>query len=165
MNSAVNKILNHKWVSINVTFDNFNELKTTVLRQPGLYSISTNTPREILRQFGMRNDIKHYNLKNKVNASDNIPIDLTIRQKDNNLYCVYNGHHHNLRQRFTEHFIGSRGTGCLALYELKRLRQFNWTFEYLVLTNINNYIDSKVYRTFLEQHLRVKTGWPILCGQ
>ncbi|AXP79712.1 hypothetical protein CJ739_615 [Mariniflexile rhizosphaerae] len=165
MNLTVNEILNHHWVSIDLTFDTLNDCKTTVPRQPGLYSISTNTPKETLRQFGHRNDIMHYNLMNKVNASDLIPSKFTINQNGNELYCVYNGHHSNLRQRLSEHFSGSRGTGCLALFELERLREFNWTFKYLVLSNINNYVDSKVYRTFLEQHLRVETGWPILCGQ
>lgn len=102
---------------------------------------------------------------NKVNASELIPTDFTINQKSDEMYCVYNGHHHNLRQRLSEHFSGSRGTGCLALFELERLRDFNWTFQYLDLSTIDNYTDSKVFRTLLEQHLRVRTGWPILCGQ
>jgi hypothetical protein len=163
--NAVDEILNRPWVTIDLSFDNIRELRITVPRLPGLYAISTNTPKEILRQFGQRNDRMHYNLMNKVNASELIPLEFTINQNNNNLYCVYNGHHHNLRQRLSEHFSGSNGTGCLALFELEALREFTWTYEYLTLSNIDNYRDSKVYRTFLEQHLRVRTGWPILCGQ
>lgn len=166
MNNRINEILNNPWITIESTYEHIAALKLTIPRQPGLYSISTNASKEILRQFGPRNDRKHYNLMDKINTSELIPNTFTINQNaPNELYCVYNGHHQNLSQRFSEHFLGSRGTGCLALFEIERLRDFNWTFQYLNLGNIENYSDSKIFRTLLEQQLRVNSGWPILCSQ
>jgi hypothetical protein len=165
MNEAINRILNRPWIRIEIGFENIMDQIITVPRRPGLYSISTNTPKEILAQFGNRNDIKHYNLSNKIIASNQIPEIFTINQNQQELYCIYNGHHGNLRQRLIEHFVGTSGTACLALFELELLRDFNWRFDYLSLTEIEDYLDSKIFRTFLEQHLRARTGWPILCSQ
>lgn len=157
--------INNHWISCEITINNINDIKTTVPRQPGLYLIFTDTPKDELKKHGKRNDRMHYNLKSKIEASENIPNDLIINQKNDELYCVYNGHHYNLRQRLSEHFNGSKGTGCLALFEIEELREFKWTFKYLLLSKTENYIDSKVYRTLLEQQIRVKLGWPILCTQ
>ena len=140
---AIDEILNHPWVNLEITFENFLNQKLTVPRGPGLYSIYTDTPKEILRQFGIRNDSMHYNLMSKISASDSIPEIFRINQINNDLYRVYNGHQSNLRQRVNEHFMGTSGTACLALFEIGALRDFQWRFEYLSLTQIENYADSK----------------------
>jgi len=66
MNQAVKEILDHNWIPLDISFDKFDDLKKTVPRKPGLYSILTNTPKGTLRLFGKRNDKKHYNLMKKV---------------------------------------------------------------------------------------------------
>lgn len=165
MQSLTTKILEGPWKSIKLTPENLEDLRTTVPRQPGLYAIYTTAPKNELRKFGARKEKKHYNLKKKIAESELLPQELIIHQKENKSYCVYNGHTYNLRQRMSEHFKGSKGTGCLALFQLEPLRKYDWTFKYLDLTEVDGYEDSKIYRTLLEQHLRIKKGWPILCSQ
>lgn len=165
MTDDMENILNRKWTTINITNAELPNVILSVPRQPGLYIILTTTPKEVLRQFKTRKDAKHYNLLNKICASDSLPDKFKIQQKDNDLYTVYNGHHSNLRQRLSEHFKGSQGTGCLAIFEIELLRNYKWAFEYLDLSVIENYSDSKLLRTYLEQTHRSKIGWPILCGQ
>lgn len=162
---TIDEIVSHNWNGISVTFNTFDKIRNTISRTPSLYAIYTDTPKEVLKKIGKRNDTKHYNLQQKVKASELIPEAFTIKQNNQELYCVYNGHCHNLRQRFVEHFKGTKGTGCLALFEIKELQKYKWRFDFLELNNIEGYSDSKLYRTILEQHLRVKSGWPILCSQ
>jgi hypothetical protein len=162
---TTNEILASSWTIVNPESTNIDELSLGIDRVPGLYSIFTNAPKEILSSTGIRNDSKHYNLTNKIFESDQIPSINVISQKDQNLYCVYNGHSSLLRQRFREHFNGTNGTACLAIFEIEILREYNWQFRYLNLSIIPEYIDSKIYRTLLEQHHRQQLGWPILCSQ
>ncbi len=161
----IEEILNNHWKKIEVKFDDFYSITQKVPRKPGLYSISTNAPPEVLKQYGKRNDPKHYNLKKKIIASDLIPEKLKIRQNNNEEYIVYNGHHGTLRQRLSEHFKGSNGTGCLALFRIENLRNYEWFFNYIDLSQIEEYEDNKLIRTYLEQKHRNNIGWPILCGQ
>jgi hypothetical protein len=165
MKSILEQIFSGEWKSIEVNFKDFVIIKTHVPRNPGIYSILTNTPKQVLSQFNFRNDKMHYNLNKKIENSETIPNSLRINQVDNEIYCVYNGHHHNLRQRLSEHFIGTKGTGCLALFEIQELRNYIWKYEYYNLSEIKDYKDSKVLRTLLEQQFRSKSGWPILCSQ
>jgi hypothetical protein len=165
MKSIIEHIFTGNWKSLEVNFEDFARIKSNVPRKPGMYSILTNTPKHVLKQFNIRNDKMHYNLNKKIEISENIPDSLRINQVENEIYCVYNGHHHNLRQRLTEHFVGTKGTGCLALFEIQELRNYAWKYEYYNLSEIIDYKDSKVLRTLIEQQIRCKSGWPILCSQ
>jgi len=62
-------------------------------------------------------------------------------------------------------FLGSKGTGCLALFKIADLRKYKWYFNYIDLSKIEEYEDNKTIRVFLEQKLRNNTGWPILCSE
>ena len=44
---------------------------------------------------------------------------------------MYNGQAGKLRQRASEHFKGSKGTGCLALFNIHTLKGNKWSFMYL----------------------------------
>ncbi len=161
------QILNtNNWQTINVNYLDIEELALRLSRKPSLYQIQTNTPVDVLRRFQTRNDRKHYNIGQKIDESLTLVDDFKILpKKDGDLYTIYSGHTSILRQRFKEHFVGSQGTACLALFELESLRNFNWTFSYFDLSNDENYRDSKLVRTFLEQRHRANIGWPILCSQ
>ena len=82
------------------------------------------------------------------------------------MYCVYIGHQKNLRQRFSEHFIGSKGTGCLSLSKYRELSKQKWRFHYFEIFDLNKNIqDSNMLRTILENNIRAHFGWPILCAK
>ncbi|WP_010182652.1 hypothetical protein [Aquimarina agarilytica] len=161
----INEVLANNWRTIDVEYSNFNDVLKDIPSQPGIYKIRTNTTKEILREFGARKDPKHYNLRKKVIASDAIPNSIKITQQANSQYVVYSGHSFSLKQRFREHFRGSKGTGCLALFQLEKLRDFKWSFQFISLNEVAGYNDSKLYRTYLEQHQRINMEWPILCSQ
>ncbi len=161
----LDKILLQNWEETQVNYSDIVRIALGIPRKPGIYQISTNASKEVLSQFGPRDDKNHYNLNKKITESDKLPNGLKILQKGNEKYVVYTGHSYNLRQRFREHFQGSKGTGCLAVFQLERLRAFNWFFSLNQLGGIENYYDCKLYRTFLEQKYRAKIGWPILCSQ
>jgi len=163
--SEISRILNLKFIPHTVTPENFHSVKAEIPRQPGLYKISTNCPIEVLKTTGARMDKMHYNIEKRVLDSYNIPDNIITKQVENQLYCIYNGHNKNLRQRFNEHFAGTQGTGCMALFQIEILKGYEWKFEYLDLNTVDGYIDSPLFRSILEQHLRVKDGWPILCAR
>lgn len=159
------KILSKNWEEKKVNYSDIFGIALEIPRKPGIYQIATNASKEVLSKFGPREDRSHYNLYKKISESDKLPEGLKILQKGTEKYIVYTGHSHNLRQRFREHFQGSKGTGCLALFQLEELRAFDWFFSFNQLNAIENYYDSKLYRTFLEQKYRAMIGWPILCSQ
>ena len=161
----IEQILNNNWKKIEVNFEDFYSITQRVPRKPGIYSISTNAPLEILKEYGERKDPKHYNLKKKIKASKLLPEKLKIQQEGNQEYIVYNGHHGTLRQRLCEHFKGSNGTGCLALFRIENLKNYRWFFNYIDLSQIDEYEDNKLLGTFLEQKHRSNIDWPILCSQ
>lgn len=155
-----------KWPSISVSPENVDTEKSKLLRKAGLYQIETNTPVSVLRQIETRKDKSHYNIGKKVKESEKLHDDFKILPKnDNEMYIVYSGHASLIRQRFIEHFVGSQGTACLALFEIETLIDYDWRFSYFDLSTIENYNDSKLVRTFLEQRHRANIGWPILCSQ
>lgn len=154
------------WKTINVTTENINFECSKLFRKPGLYQIETNTPLSVLSHIETRADKSHYNIAKKVKESEILHDDFKILPKnENEMYIVYSGHASLLRQRFKEHFIGSQGTACLALFEIETLKNYDWRFSYFDLSTIENYTDSKLVRTFLEQRHRTNIGWPILCSQ
>jgi hypothetical protein len=158
-------IIEQNWVNLTIYNNRIDQILTEIPRTPGIYAISTNTPIEILEQCNTRNDPNHYNLGERIQQSRMLDESQKITQKNSNNYIIYNGHQANLRQRASEHFKGSRGTGCLALFEFEILLNYSWTFSYLELISIDNYIDNKLIRTYLEQAHRSRIGWPILCKQ
>jgi hypothetical protein len=109
--------------------------------------------------------VHNKSLEKKIKDSELLPEELKIQQEENREYIVYNGHHGTLRQRLSEHFKGSNGTGCLALFRIEDLRNYRWFFSYIDLSRIEKYEDNKLIRTYLEQKHRNNIGWPILCGQ
>lgn len=150
---------------IEMDHDGLDAIWEQIPRSPGVYKIYTNTPVDALGRFGQRNDRAHYNLQTRINESTFIPDSGRIIQEDDGLYCVYNGHAAILRQRATEHFRGNRGSHGLAIFELNDLQNYEWYFEFLNLNLVEDYQDSKLYRTYLEQIHRALIGWPVLCRQ
>ncbi|GAA4275934.1 hypothetical protein [Aquimarina mytili] len=161
----IEKILESPWYTIKMDLERIKDILKEVPRKPGLYNILTSTPKEVLEEIHLRKDPKHYNISNKIKNTNKLPENLRIRQKENDEYVVYSGHSYCLRQRASEHFKGSKGTACLAIYQLEELKDYEWTFQYLDLSKIHNYEDSKLFRVCLEQFYRTKIGWPILCDQ
>jgi hypothetical protein len=157
--------ISQNWKELSVNYEDLEYIALEVPRNPGIYQILTNAPKELLVQFGRRTDKKHYNLEKKIRESDKFPKEFKIIQQGSSKYIVYTGHSYNLRQRFKEHFKGSKGTGCLALFQIEKLRNFEWDFHFNELGKYDGYFDSKLQRTFLEQKYRATIGWPILCSQ
>lgn len=157
--------LGSKWVSVQIRpFREICELPSQLTRKAGIYQIKTNTPINVLSKFSIRKDKAHYNFEKKIKDSLALK-ELTIQEDIIDGYVVYTGHQKYLRQRCKEHFIGSKGTGCLNIFEFKELHQYNWWFEYLEVANFSGFTDSKLIRTYLEQLHRANFGWPILCSQ
>lgn len=157
--------LETKWVSVPIKpFASIANLPVQITRNAGIYQIKTNTPINILKKFGERNDKAHYHFSKKIEESLKLR-ELFIPENLLDGYVVYTGHQKYLRQRCKEHFIGSRGTGCLNIFEFEELRKYNWWFEYLEVSNFSGFIDSQLLRTYLEQLHRANIGWPILCSQ
>ncbi|WP_418124548.1 hypothetical protein ACNFU2_07815 [Chryseobacterium sp. PTM-20240506] len=154
----------NEWVSKEIFFNTIFETLLEIGRVPGIYQIRTNTPISILSQFGERVDKAYYNFQKKIKESLELG-SLIIPEDLENGYVVYTGHQAFLRQRCKEHFIGSKGTGCLNIFEFEELRNYRWWFEYLYASSIPNYHNSKLFRTYLEQLHRANIGWPILCSQ
>jgi len=150
---------------LDLSFENFNDLRDQIPRSPGVYRIYTDAPSEFLSRFDGRNDSAHTNLQRRINLTSTIPDRNRIIQVGNTPYCVYNGHTVTLRQRAVEHFLGSAGTYGLAIFELEELRNHQWSFEFLNLGLVDEYVDSETYRTCIEQVDRNKIGWPILCAK
>lgn len=165
MNADLNQIINNTWVSCPVNYNNFNSIKGSVPRSPGIYTISTDASIMMLRQIETRMDSKHYNFNNKIDKALTVTGNIIIHQVAEEQYIVYSGHAQCLRQRLVEHFEGADGTAGLAVFREAHLHDYQWTFSYLNLALIENYIDSKLFRTIIEQYHRAKIGWPILCGQ
>ena len=109
-------------------------------------------------------DDKDYNFKEKIEAASAIPEKYRTKRKidvgGQVLMEVYNGQSYNLRQRIKEHLLGVKGNGCIAA--LNGYQDYVWHFRYFNLSNYKN-SDNQVFRNFLEQKLRAKYGWPILC--
>lgn len=161
----LNEILKNSFITIEIDSYNLEEIFKKIPNSPGIYSIKTDTPIDILRETRERIDKKHYDISSKVKCSDSLPNDFKINQIDNNLYVVYNGHAKKLRQRASEHFKGSKGTGCLALFNIDTLKEYKWSFIYLDLSKIEEFEDCSLLRNYLEQYYRLLYGWPILCSQ
>lgn len=168
MNNKITDIVLKKnqnlWICTEIVFDNLEAVLNKIPRKPGIYQIRTNAPIEALSQIGERSDKKHYNFKKKIAAALKLKV-LIVAENIKDGYVVYTGHQAFLKQRCKKHFIGSSGTGCLNIFEFKELRKFNWWFEYLEVSQFNEFEDSILFRTYLEQLHRASIGWPILCSQ
>jgi len=157
--------LETKWVSIPIKpFTSIMELPLQLERKSGIYQIKTSTPIDVLSKYGEREDEAHYNFQKKIKESLLLKT-LIVPEDLENGYVVYTGHQAYLRQRCKEHFIGSKGTGCLNIFEFEELKNYNWWFEYLEVSNFPEVKNSKLFRTYLEQLHRAHIGWPILCSQ
>lgn len=158
---------NFNWTMTKIVYGSLDLILKELPLNPGFYKIYTDAPEYILQTFNKRDDSKHYNIGKKVTASKELPQGYRILQEKDNPYIVYTGHSFSLRQRAREHFKGSRGTGCLAIFQLIDLRGYNWYFSYLETSTLldEKRKDSKLFRTYLEQKLRSQLGWPILCSQ
>lgn len=153
-----------KWISKEIRY---NDLSTTLLdirTRAGIYRIKTTTPLSQLSMYGERKDKAHYNFKKKIQESVQLK-NLIIQENIQEGYIVYTGHQKSLRQRCKEHFTGSRGTGCLNIFEFEELREYQWWFEYIEVDSFPYLKDSKLIRTYLEQLHRANIGWPVLCSQ
>ena len=168
MNDLITDILLQKvqknWKVIAIKFDNINEILQSIPRTAGIYQIKTTTPISVLELYETRNDNAHCKFKNKITESRKLGT-LIVQEDLENGYVVYTGHQKFLRQRCKEHFMGSKGTGCLNLFEIEEFRKYNWWFEYLEVSIFKEYEDSLLFRTYLEQLHRANIGWPILCSQ
>ena len=158
---------NWKNFGLNSSFSKKN-FKTEISKIPntiGIYRIYTNCPQSILKTVNARLDLAHNNFEKKINETDKLPKDIITKQYNSEMYCIYNGMAENLRARATSHFKGTKGTGCLAIFETSIHLRFEWKFEYLELNKTASYIDSKIFRTYLERLDRNIIGWPILCSE
>ncbi len=133
--------------------------------EPGLYLIYTNASLSTLRKTKKPKDDMHYDISRKIKNSDSLPKGFKISRSTGQLYIVYSGHAQSLRQRAREHFKGSKGSGCLAIFTHSSLRKCKWSFRFATTSELGFENDSKILRTSLEQKLRSKIGWPALCSQ
>lgn len=150
------------WKKVLITYDT---RQIEVPATGGVYKITTNAPIEVLKTVGNRIDKNHYNFQKKITESNSLISDLVIQEDIVNGYVVYIGHQANLKQRVREHFFGSKGTGCLNIFESEVLRQYKWYFEYIEVEDIKGFTNTKLSRVYLEQSVRFISGWPVLCSQ
>jgi hypothetical protein len=154
------------WKSIDVEFSSLEKPFKCIPNEAGLYMIFTNTPKIVFQKLEFINKKGAVDFYIRIKLSESTPNELLIIQSNRNMYCVYIGHQKNLRQRFSEHFIGSKGTGCLSLSEYKELSKQKWKFYYFEISNLEKNIqDSNMLRTILENNIRAHFGWPILCAK
>jgi hypothetical protein len=154
------------WKSTDVEFSSLKKLCKDIPNEAGLYMIFTNTPKSTFQKLEFINKNGAVDFNNRIKLSQSIPSELLIIQSNRNMYCVYIGHQNNLRQRFSEHFKGSKGTGCLSLSDYKVLSKQKWKFYYFEISNLEKNIrDSNMLRTILENNIRAHFGWPILCAK
>jgi hypothetical protein len=73
--------------------------------------IFTNTPKKVFQKLEFINKKGAVDFNSRIKFSESVPHELLMIQSNRDMYCVYIGHQKNLRQRFSEHFIGSKGTG------------------------------------------------------
>ncbi|MDM1501912.1 hypothetical protein HX071_06820 [Myroides marinus] len=150
------------WRKVLITYDN---RKNDVPAKGGVYKIITNAPVEVLKKVTNRIDKKHYDFYKKITESTSLVKELVIQEDLVDGYVVYIGHQANLKQRVREHFFGSKGTGCLNIFEGEVLRQYKWYFEYVEVADIEGFTNTKLSRVYLEQSVRFISGWPVLCSQ
>ena len=131
--------------------------------EPGWYFFKTNTPIKVLKSMNKPAGINHYNISAKISNKNYLLKNdiLVITQSNNELYFVYNGETINLKARAREHYDGHDKTYCLALKQYEKLKNYDWQFHYLPVSN-TGYQDHKVLRKSVEQGWRVNNGWPIL---
>jgi hypothetical protein len=154
------------WKSLDVEFTPLEKPFKDLPNAPGLYMIFTNTPKSVFQKLEFINQKGAVNFNRRIKFSESVPNELLINQSKREMYCVYIGHQKNLRQRFSEHFIGSKGTGCLSLSKYKELSEQKWKFFYFEISNLKNIVqDSNMLRTILENNIRAHFGWPILCAK
>ncbi len=158
------KIQNFKSIEIDFGNKSWHHIIPSV---PGWYYIETTAPINILSCVGMPKKDGNYNLPEKIKNNQYLfDLNLSISQKDNRSYIVYSGETKNLLARAREHSFGGNETGCLAISEYDKLKNFVWSFSYLKLQNFNNSLDDdKSLRVYGEQIFRTKYGFPILCSK
>lgn len=153
------------WECIDVNHSQKNYAKENIPNAPGLYLIFTNTPISVFNTLKTNIDKGAVDLGLRTNNPFKVSVELLIKENSKNNYCVYIGHHKNLRQRIKEHFWGSNGTGCLSLFKHKSLIKYKWQFYYLEISKLKYGEDSNLLRTILESKLKSHFGWPILCAR
>jgi hypothetical protein len=154
------------WKSIDVEFSSLEKQLKDIPNKAGLYMIFTNTPKSVFQKLVPINKKGAVDFNNRIKLSESTPNELLILQINRYMYCVYIGHQKNLKQRFSEHFKGSTGTGCLSLSKYKVLSEQKWKFYYFEISNLEKNIqDSNMLRTILENNIRAHFGWPILCAK
>lgn len=132
--------------------------------KPGWYFVETNTPKAVLQNVGQpKRETNHYNIPERINYSSQLEnSSLTIEQKSEGMYVVYNGEAKDLKARAREHVFGSDGTYCLGLSNYTILQQYEWCYWYVRCQDAK-LPDDKIIRIFGEQIWRATHGWPILC--
>jgi hypothetical protein len=154
------------WTSFDVEFSLLTKPINYIPNEAGLYMIFTDTPKEVFQKLEFINKKGAVDFNSRIELSESIPNELLIRQRNKNMYCVYIGHQKNLRQRFSEHFMGSIGTGCLSLSNYTELYKQQWKFYYFEISHVKKNIqDSNMLRTILENNIRAYFGWPMLCAR
>lgn len=161
--SEITKLKN--WVRHDVIHTQIKSAIENIPSVPGLYLICTNAPISVFNTLGKNSDKGAVDIGLRTSNSFKINNDLLIKENSKNNYCVYIGHHKNLKQRIKEHFWGSDGTGCLSLFKNNKLTKYKWEFYYLEISKLKNGDDSNLLRTILENKLKSDFGWPILCAR
>jgi hypothetical protein len=153
------------WTRVDIANTKLEEEKTNVPNKAGLYLIYTNTPTSVFKSLRSVNIYGAVDIGTRTKNSLTISNELLIKEDTSKNYCVYIGHHSNLRQRFKEHFLGSKGTGCLSIFKHNKLKKFKWSFYYLEISKLADVNDSNLFRTILESELKSNFGWPVLCAR
>jgi hypothetical protein len=117
---------------------------------------------ETLRRLKNRGAI---DISERVKKGKHLCSDLIIEENTSKNYCVYIGHQKNLKRRINEHFKGSNGTGCLSIFKHQKLRAYKWKVLFYEINKDRQLEDSNIFRTIIENNLRSKFGWPILCAK
>jgi hypothetical protein len=134
---------------------------------PGWYVIKTNTPVDILSKVGNPEGGAHINIPKTLSEIKKVlHQELVIKQKNNEVYVVYNGRAKNLKARAREHYKGHEKTYCLSLKQYETIKDYKWYFCYYPILKLRlNDINNKMFLIIVEQAWRTENGWPILCKQ
>ena len=138
----------------------------------GWYFIKTDAPLEVikrqkiwaetytLKKSGKKTRVKNYNLQERADRySSNLSSYWNINE-------VYSGLASNLMSRAKDHTFGDPGTGSLCLSRYPELKNYKWSFNYLILDDFIVKCEPPDMILHLgEQLWRAGNGWPILCAE
>ena len=170
MNKVIQRIIDEidqKLKCSQISFED-DSWRESIPAKAGWYLIKTNTPIAVLKSVGRPKYKSHINIPETINNISMLQDSgIAIIQSDHEDYVVYNGEAKNLKARAREHERGHPKTYCLGLSNYETLRSYKWTFCYVVVSTVKFFqIGDKllrVARVAVEQGLRAKNGWPILC--